>query len=164
MSANPVSAPLSFAPMNLQHVALIGTMERRNYDFSWSDAIFRDCIKAGYICRLMKLDDEIIGYGILQIGADEAHILNLCIDAPWQRQGFARLLLEHLVNEALGHRAHIVFLEVRPSNPRAVELYQRSGFNEIGLRKGYYDARNGREDALVMARNLQSAEDVIVRH
>ena len=110
------------------------------------------------------LDDEIIGYGVMQIGADEAHILNLCIDRPWQRQGFARVLLDQLVQEASNRRAHIVFLEVRPSNPRAVNLYQQFGFNEIGLRKGYYDSANGREDALVMAKNLVSETDDFVRH
>lgn len=161
MSSQP---QLSFAPMYVRHVPLIGTMERRNYDFPWSDGIFRDCVKAGYIARLVLLDDQIIGYGVMQIGADEAHILNLCIDRPWQRQGFARVLLDQLVQEASNRRAHIVFLEVRPSNPRAVNLYQQFGFNEIGLRKGYYDSANGREDALVMAKNLVSDTDDFVRH
>lgn len=161
MSSQP---QLSFAPMYVRHVPLIGTMERRNYDFPWSDGIFRDCVKAGYIARLVLLDDQIIGYGVMQIGADEAHILNLCIDRPWQRQGFARVLLDQLVQEASNRRAHIVFLEVRPSNPRAVNLYQQFGFNEIGLRKGYYDSANGREDALVMAKNLVNDTDDFVRH
>ncbi|MFK8077041.1 MAG: ribosomal protein S18-alanine N-acetyltransferase [Granulosicoccus sp.] len=161
MSSQP---QLSFAPMYVRHVPLIGTMERRNYEFPWSDGIFRDCVKAGYIARLVMLDDEIIGYGVMQIGADEAHILNLCIDRPWQRQGFARVLLDQLVQEASNRRAHIVFLEVRPSNPRAVNLYQQFGFNEIGLRKGYYDSANGREDALVMAKNLVSETDDFIRH
>ena len=161
MSSQP---QLSFAPMYVRHVPLIGTMERRNYDFPWSDGIFRDCVKAGYIARLVLLDDQIIGYGVMHIGADEAHILNLCIDRPWQRQGFARVLLDQLVQEASNRRAHIVFLEVRPSNPRAVNLYQQFGFNEIGLRKGYYDSANGREDALVMAKNLVSDTDDFVRH
>lgn len=164
MSSNPIQAELSFAPMHVRHVPLIGTIERRNYDFAWSDGIFRDCIKAGYICQRVLLDDDVIGYGIMQIGADEAHILNLCIDQPWQRQGFARLLLEHLVQQAGAHRAQMIFLEVRPSNPRAVELYQRSGFNEIGLRKAYYDSHQGREDALVMARSLSSSMSDVMRH
>lgn len=140
--------------MYLRHVPLIGTIERRNYEFAWSDGIFRDCVKAGYICQLVMLDEQLIGYGIMQIGADEAHILNLCIDESRQRQGYGRLLLEHLVGQAASRRANIVFLEVRPSNPRAAIMYQRAGFNEIGLRKNYYDSRDGREDALVMARNI----------
>lgn len=150
--------------MYVKHVPLIGTMERRNYDFPWSDSIFRDCVKSGYICRLVLLEDTVVGYGVMQIGADEGHILNLCIDKSSQGQGFARLLLEHLILEAGQRRANIVFLEVRPSNPRAVDLYQLNGFNEIGLRKGYYDSHAGREDALVMARNLVGDMDDFVRH
>lgn len=157
MSANPSCPGPSFSPMHLKHVPLIAAMERRNYDFFWSEGIFRDCVKAGYQCQLVMQDAQIVGYGILQVGgADEAHILNLCIDAPWQHQGLARKLLEHLISVAAARRAHIVFLEVRPSNPRAVKLYQNAGFNEIGLRRDYYDARTGREDALVMAYNIKA--------
>lgn len=165
MSSQPITAECRFAPMYLRHVALIGTMERRNYEFHWSDGIFRDCLKAGYLCQRVLLDDELIGYGIMQTAADEAHILNLCIDKPYQRQGFARLLLEHLVEQARGRRAHTVFLEVRPSNPRAISLYQQSGFNEVGMRKDYYDAANGREDALVMARSLVNDDQLaLLKH
>jgi len=164
MSSNPGEVKLTFEPMRVKHVPLIGTVERRNYDFSWSDAIFRDCIKANYVCQLVKLDGELIGYGIMQIGADEAHILNLCIDKPWQRRGFARVLLEHLVQQAIARRAQMMFLEVRPSNPRAIVLYEQSGFNEIGLRKNYYDSHKGREDALVMARSLASSMKDFGRH
>lgn len=164
MSSRPETADITFAPMYLRHVALIGTMERRNYDFSWSDGIFRDCLKAGYTCQMVLLDNDLIGYGIMQVAADEAHILNLCIDGPYQRQGFARLLLEHLVGQAGQRQAHTVFLEVRPSNPRAIQLYELSGFNEVGLRKSYYDSAKGREDAIVMARNLVSDDESLFRH
>ena len=145
---------LAFEPMRPGDVALVGTMERRNYEFPWSDAVFRDCLKAEYTCELVRLDDELVGYGILQTGAEEGHILNLCVDEAYQRRGFARLLLEHLVSRADAAGVRVVFLEVRPSNPRAMSLYQRAGFNEIGLRKAYYEARGGREDALVMARSI----------
>jgi len=155
---------LSFEPMSVNDVPLIGTMERRNYDFPWSDGIFRDCVKTGYMCRLVRLNSDVIGYGILQIGADEAHILNLCIDKPRQRQGFGVLLLKELVKLARERDAHIVFLEVRPSNPRAIDLYQQSGFNEIGMRKDYYDSHDGREDALVMALNLSAELDSFITH
>ena len=163
MSAQPGSGQLSFAPMYQKHVALIGTIERRNYDFPWSDGIFRDCLKANYTCQLVICDDETIGYGIMQVAADEAHILNLCIDEPFQRQGFARVLLEHLIDLAIRKAARSVFLEVRPSNPRAKALYEKSGFNEIGARKGYYDCAGGREDAIVMARYLHSGNQPLFR-
>ena len=164
MSNRLLSGRVTFAPMYVKHVAFIGAMERRNYEIPWSDGIFRDCVKAGYICRLVMLEEDVIGYGVMQIGADEAHILNLCIDETSQGQGFARVLLEHLIGEARRRRANIVFLEVRPSNPRAVNLYQMNGFNEIGLRKDYYDSKTGREDAIVMARNLVGTMEDFMRH
>ncbi|MFK7893210.1 MAG: ribosomal protein S18-alanine N-acetyltransferase [Granulosicoccus sp.] len=163
MSSQPITAECRFAPMYLRHVPLVGTMERRNYEFHWSDGIFRDCLKVGYLCQRVLLDDELIGYGIMQTAADESHILNLCIDKPYQRQGFARLLLEHLIDQARERHAHTVFLEVRPSNPRAISLYQQSGFNEVGMRKNYYDAANGREDALVMARSIVDDDQLALR-
>lgn len=161
MSAQGQVVRLAFEPMRAGDVALIGTMERRNYEFPWSDVIFRDCLKAGYTCELVRLDGELAGYGILQTGAEEGHILNLCIDEAFQRRGFARLLLEHLIARAREADARVVYLEVRPSNPRAVTLYQRAGFNEIGHRKAYYEARGGREDALVMARSIVGDGEVM---
>lgn len=140
--------------MHRSDVPMVGVMERHNYDFPWSDAILRDCCKAGYVFDLLHLGDEFIGYGVLQVAANEGHILNLCIDRAQQRKGFARVMLEHLMRRAEALSAAVVFLEVRPSNPRAVELYEQSGFNQIGLRKGYYDSSKGREDAIVMARDI----------
>lgn len=154
MSARPLPSESEFLSMRLADVPLVGLLERRNYEFPWNEAIFRDCLKAGYICRLLRIDDEIVGYGILQIGADEGHVLNLCIDLASQRRGYARLLLEYLIDEVRRRRGHTIFLEVRPSNPRAQTLYAKAGFNEVGVRRDYYDAKRGREDAIVMAMSL----------
>lgn len=145
----------SFVQMRERDVAQVSEMEQRNYEFPWNIGIFRDCIKARYNCQLMYLGDQLIGYGVLQTGADEAHILNLCIDKSNQRRGHARYLLDHLLKLARQAPANIVFLEVRPSNPRAISLYEQNGFNEIGLRRDYYDSAKGREDAVVMARSLK---------
>lgn len=143
-----------FATMRVEHVASIGELERRNYDFPWSDGIFRDCVRAGYVCRRVLLDGRLVGYGVLQIAADEAHVLNLCIDRSHQHRGLGRALLEHVTQLAEQGGAGILFLEVRPSNPRAKAMYLAAGFNEVGVRPGYYDSHNGREDAIVMARAL----------
>lgn len=140
--------------MGQEHVAAIGAMERRNYPFPWSERIFRDCVKSGHACLLAHHAGQLVGYAIVQIAADEAHLLNLCIDAPFQHRGHARRFLEWVMQSAETQHAHTLFLEVRPSNPRAVRLYERAGFNEIGTRPNYYDAPGGREDALVMARTL----------
>ena len=92
--------------------------------------------------------------GVLSVAADEAHILNVCIDPGEQGHGHGRRLLRALVSIARGHGAQRVFLEVRPSNPHAIALYHDEGFNEIGRRPRYYPAHAGREDAIVMAMEL----------
>lgn len=129
-------------------------IEQRNYSYPWTHGIFSDCLKAGYIMQVLRLEDELIGYGVMQVAADEAHILNLCVDKDFSRRGYARGLLEKLL--VMGERAgaYMAFLEARPSVPRAITLYERAGFNEVGIRKNYYESPEGREDAIVMARTL----------
>ena len=124
------------------------------YPFPWSVGIFRDCLTAGYPSWLLIQDDLIIGYGVISIAAREAHILNICISPAAQGQGHGRRLLRALVRIARLQNAERIFLEVRPSNPRAIALYFDEGFNEIGRRPRYYPAHMGREDAIVMAMEL----------
>ncbi len=102
----------------------------------------------------MENDGVLVGYGVLSIAADEAHVLNVCIDPYSQTRGLGRRLFRALVKLARDHGAQRVFLEVRPSNTPAVALYHSEGFNEIGRRPRYYPAKDGREDALVMAMEL----------
>ncbi len=129
-------------------------VELRNYPFPWSKGIFQDCVKAGYTCQVLRLEGAVIGYAVLQVAADEAHLLNICIDKSYNHKGYARSLLEKMLLLAERQGAHTVFLEVRPSNPRAITMYDLAGFNEVGIRKNYYDTHGGREDAIVMAKNL----------
>ena len=156
MNACVESMQPSFLAMRLEDVQYIGELERRNYDFPWTDGIFSDCVRAGYTCQRVLLGDRLVGYGVLQHAADEAHVLNLCIDRSEQHRGLGRALLEHLTSLACAVGAKTLFLEVRPSNPRAQAMYLAAGFNEIGIRPGYYDSHKGREDAIVMARALAS--------
>ena len=95
----------------------------------------------------------VVGYSLLSIAVGEAHILNISVDPAEQKQGIGRKMLEHLIEHARG-RAKTIFLEVRPSNTHAIALYEDVGFNEIGIRKGYYPAENGREDAIMLALEL----------
>jgi ribosomal-protein-alanine N-acetyltransferase len=128
-------------------------IEKKNYQFPWEEDIFRDCFRAGYHCWVCEESDKVLAYSIISIGAGEAHVLNISVDPKEQKQGIGRKMLEHLI-EIARDQAEIVFLEVRPSNPVAIALYQNMGFNEIGIRKGYYPAENGREDAIMLALHL----------
>ncbi len=154
------SAPAS-TTLRAMRDADIGTVmaiETRAYPFPWTDGIFRDCLNACYPSWLLMQQDVVIGYGVISIAAREAHILNICIDPEAQSHGHGRRLLRALVRIARAQNTERVFLEVRPSNPRAIALYFDEGFNEIGRRPRYYPAHTGREDAIVMAMELLSEE------
>ncbi len=133
-------------------------VELSAYEFSWTQGIFRECLLAGHGCWVMELSGRIIGHGVLSTGAGEAHILNVCVAPQHQGQGHGRYLIGRLIDLARWHRAERVFLEVRPSNPGAIHLYDSMGFNEIGRRPRYYPAHKGREDAIVMALELLPPE------
>ena len=156
--SSPNPSPLQISAMQLSDLSDVMVVELRNYDFPWTEGIFRDCIKSGYTLQAVRLEQRLIGYGVMQIAADEAHILNLCIDRHYNHRGYAKQLLEHLLLLAEQAKAKAAFLEVRPSNPRAMQMYDRAGFNEVGRRSGYYDAKNGREDAVVMAKSIGSEQ------
>jgi len=128
-------------------------IERKNYSFPWDEDIFIDCFKVGYGCWVCEEDNKIVGYSIMTMGVGEAHILNISVHPDEQGQGIGRKMMENLIEKAK-REAETMFLEVRPSNPGAIALYQKLGFNEIGVRKGYYPAEHGREDAIMLALEL----------
>ena len=158
VEVSPTSAP-SLRPMREGDLDAVMAIEQRAYPFPWTRGIFRDCLKSGYPSWVMTEHGLVIGYGLLSIAADEAHVLNICVAPERQGRGLGRYLLRALVKIARDQRSQRVFLEVRPSNPGALALYHSEGFNEIGRRPRYYPARDGREDALVMAIELV-ADDI----
>jgi len=137
--------------IDLPEVALV---EQQSYAFPWSENIFRDCLRVGYTCRALDLSGQIIGYGVMSLGAGEAHILNVCVRNEFRNLGFGKRLLEHLLERASASGVAEAFLEVRPSNLSAIRLYQHLGFEQIGIRRGYYQAPDGREDAIVLKREI----------
>ena len=158
MSAVSERVGAAIRPMREHDLPRIAAIETRAYEFPWSEGIFADCLRAGYCCWTVVAGGQIAGYGILSVGADEAHLLNLCIDPDFRQRGLARRLLSHLLRLARDHAAVICFLEVRPSNPAAIALYESEGFRQVAVRRNYYPARTGREDAVVMTIQLPAAE------
>jgi ribosomal-protein-alanine N-acetyltransferase len=148
---------VKFRAMTPGDVPAVGAMERAAYPFPWSEGIFRDCIRVGYLCRVADLEGEIVAYGIVAMGAGEAHILNLCVRGDLRSRGVGRQMLMLLLERARDAGVADAFLEVRPSNGLAISLYQSVGFTQVGLRKGYYQAEQGREDALVLKLVLADA-------
>jgi ribosomal-protein-alanine N-acetyltransferase len=127
----------------------VATLERQSYVFPWNDQIFADCLRVGYHCVVVETSSGVVGYGVLSMGAGEAHVLNLCIAEDWRRRGIGERLLLALLAHARDRGVRDAFLEVRRSNRAAIALYHRLGFECVGTRRGYYQAHEGREDALV---------------
>jgi len=149
LSADPLLRPL--LPGDLDHVLRI---ERTIYDHPWTLGNFRDSLHAGYSCWLLECAGYPAGYGVLMLGVEEAHLLNLSIARAWQRRGLGRYLLHHFVAIARDADAHCIFLEVRPRNDAARALYAQAGFRDLYVRSGYYPAAHGREDAILMGLDL----------
>jgi len=157
-SAKREELPLE-APIRAMHefdVPVVMAIERAGYEFPWSEGIFRDCLRVGYVCRVVDVDGAMAGYGIMATGAGEAHILNVCMREDYRRRGLARGLMLHLLQRARAAGMREAFLEVRPSNMIAAHLYATLGFERVGMRRGYYQAVQGREDAAVLRLLLDS--------
>jgi ribosomal-protein-alanine N-acetyltransferase len=154
---------VKFRAMMPADVPAVGAVERASYTFPWSEGIFRDCLRVGYLCRVAEMEGEIVAYGVVAMGAGEAHILNLCVRGDMRGRNVGRQMLLLLLERARQAGMTDVFLEVRPSNLFAIALYQSVGFVQVGLRKGYYQAEQGREDALVLKLDLKAETGVVAR-
>lgn len=141
-------------PMRHEDLAHVSDIERRSYDFPWSHGVFRDCLLAGYQSIVIERDGEVAGYGILSVAAGEAHILNLCVEPKFRALGYGERLLDEMLFRARTASVREIFLEVRPSNENALALYKKKGFYQVANRPEYYQAREGREDAAVLAKKL----------
>ena len=137
-----------------EDIPAILMIEEAAYDFPWTEGLLSDCLKPNYYFYVLTRNSRILTYGIMTCILNEAHILNLCVDPAFRRQGLGKTMLYHLLGEAESQEVHTVFLEVRKSNSPAQELYEGNGFNQIGERRGYYPGENGREDAMIYARQL----------
>jgi ribosomal-protein-alanine N-acetyltransferase len=141
-------------PMGPADVDRVLAVEQTLYTHPWTLGNFRDSLQAGYSCWVLEYGPELVGYGVVMIGVQEAHLLNLSVRRGWQRRGLGRRLLEHFLEVAREAGARRMFLEVRPSNAAARALYAARGFREITVRRGYYPATVGREDAILMGLDL----------
>jgi ribosomal-protein-alanine N-acetyltransferase len=132
------------------HLDEVVRIEHAVHIHPWSRGNFADSISAGYHCWVAHRDSALVGYGVVMIGAGEAHLLNLSVAPPWQRQGIGAELTRFFVKLSRDYGAEKIYLEVRPSNTIARALYLAQGFAEIGVRRDYYPAQDGREDAVIM--------------
>ena len=160
-SVRPEEAPLAaqIRPMHEFDIPVVISIERASYPFPWSEGIFRDCLRVGYVCCVADVGETMAAYGIMSLGAGEAHILNVCVRGEFRRRSLARSMMIHLLERARAAGMREAYLEVRPSNMIAAHLYATLGFEKLGVRRGYYQAAGGREDATVLRLVLDSNTD-----
>ena len=141
-------------PMGVSDLDAIMAIERINFPFPWTEGNFKDSMNSGYMCLVMEQGKQLMGYAVLMMVLDEAHLLNISVAQSHQGQGWGRYLLIQMMEIGREKGGLNMFLEVRPSNHSALGLYESMGFNEMGIRPGYYPAHNGREDAVLMGMAL----------
>ena len=140
--------------MTLADVDAVLGIEQSVQAYPWTRGNFMDALNSGYLCCVDEADGEIRGYAVLMPALEEAELLTIGVATAQQRKGLGRAMLREILEAARKNKMHRVFLEVRPSNAAAIALYRSTGFAEIGVRRGYYQNVNGREDALLMACDL----------
>jgi ribosomal-protein-alanine N-acetyltransferase len=140
--------------MRASDLDLVVESENLSLKNPWSKRIFSDCQRAGYECWVLATRDRIVAHGVLSAGAEEAHVLTICVHPDFRRQGYGRRMLRHLLDKGYRKNASVCFLEVRSSNAEARQLYLSMGFVQVGERRQYYPADQGathREDALILS-------------
>lgn len=140
--------------MRYSDLDLVVQNEVAAYDHPWSKRIFIDCLRAGYQCWVLANKQQIVAHAVMTVAVGECHLLTLCVHPEYQRLGYGRKLFNLLLDRAYKLEARECFLEVRVSNQAAIDLYRSMGFVQIGQRKNYYPGSDGREDALIMSREL----------
>lgn len=153
-----MSAQLDLEPrlrgMIGRDIEAIMRIETDLYEFPWSAGNFRDSLVAGYSAWVAEIGNRLVGYGVLMVAVGEAHVLNVSVARDWHRHGIGRRLMRHFFALARRESCARVLLEVRPSNSAGLALYRELGFAQVGVRRRYYPAREGREDAIVMGLEL----------
>lgn len=126
-------------------------IEQRSHAFPWSEKTFASNQGERYFNLRLDVDGEMAAFAVTQVVLDEATLFNIAVSPDYQRRGLGRTLLEHLISELEKRAVTTLWLEVRASNQAAIALYECLGFNEVTIRRNYYPAKDGREDAIVMA-------------
>jgi len=146
---------LQCCSMQEDDIDKVSAIEKRCHLSSWSEQQFLSSLYSKHACWVVKKDNQIIAYAITSTVLGEAELLNIAVSPLLQNQGVAKVLLQALC-DSFADSIETFFLEVRASNTPAIALYQSLDFNEVGQRPNYYPAKNGREDAVIMAKILIS--------
>lgn len=147
--------PVDFFPMNERDLDRVAALEAGVQAFPWTRQHFSDALASGYSCWVCSIGGITVGFSVVMQVLDEAHLLNIAVCKTHQGCGLGGRILQRAIEVAQSNRAATMFLEVRASNRRAADLYRNFGFRQIAVRKAYYPALDGREDALVFNKEMQ---------
>jgi [ribosomal protein S18]-alanine N-acetyltransferase len=147
---------LTYRPLTEDDLPRVVEIEHSAYVFPWTFGNFRDSLYSGYICTGVWCESRLVGYTIIMPALEEAHLLNIAVDSAWQGQGIGTRVLTDLIERAKATTCEVIYLEVRPSNIAALRLYERFNFKQLGLRRDYYPAVTGREDAFFLGLNIKA--------
>lgn len=156
MSQPASEATARLRPLVPEQLEAVLAIEESAYSHPWTRGNFRDALGSGYWAQGLWLGEELLGYALAMPGVQETHLLNITVTPARQGQGWARALLDALLQWSREQGADWLWLEVRQSNAHAQQIYEHWGFRRVGLRKDYYPAdRQQREHAVVMSLNLK---------
>lgn len=140
-------------PMAEADLPVVSRLERELFTDPWPISIFREDIASTLSHPfVLQMDNEIVGYAVLWVAADEGHLTNIAVAQKYQRKSIAKKLLSYILRLASEMGLTLIVLEVRPSNMPAISLYEKFGFERLAVRKNYY--RNPVEDCLVMRKEI----------
>lgn len=152
---------LELRQMTLDDLDTVMKVENAAYPIPWSRGVFTDCIQSKRNdCWLALVDGQVCGHSVVSHVLDETHLLNICVAPEFAGNGLGRVFLRLLIEQAVKRGSTCFYLEVRVSNKAAINLYFSEGFNEVGVRPSYYPSESGREDALLMTRELSISQYV----
>jgi ribosomal-protein-alanine N-acetyltransferase len=157
ISASSKTTPLEvrFAELTADDLDAVIAVEQSVYGHPWTVGNFKDALASGYQAQRLLAGDTLMGYFVAMKVVDEVHLLNITVSLDYRSQGWARLMLDALAIWSRGQGCAWLWLEVRESNHRAIQVYRSHGFKQVGLRKDYYPVGRGlREAALVMSEKL----------
>lgn len=141
----------TISSLTASDLAAAYAIEQRSHAFPWSEKTFASNQGDRYFNLRLDVEGQMAAFAVTQVVLDEATLFNIAVDPAYQRRGLGRQLLEHLIAELEAQDVFTLWLEVRASNTAAIALYESLGFNEATIRRNYYPAKEGREDAIIMA-------------
>jgi ribosomal-protein-alanine N-acetyltransferase len=146
---------VTWAPMTPDDLDAVIAIEQTAYSHPWSRGNLRDSLNPLFEAQCLWLHGELLGYFLAMRGFEEMHLLNITVAPAHQRQGWGHMMLDALTLMSRQAGAQWLWLEVRQSNQRALQVYTRYGFKQVSIRKDYYPSgRLQREHAVVMSLKL----------